>query len=122
MSWLPTDLASFVWGVVLGLGGAYFTGFLREAGRDSWQALKKRLFPSPPEPVKVEGTFVATLYDPGSCVWVPEERIYDYERKSYSYYPHPKNGAKCFREVWTGSQKHIEFLMAAPSAKRRAST
>lgn len=115
MSW-----GSFVFGVVLGAAGMLATGFLRAAGSDLYQYLKKRINPPPLEPVKVGSHFDPVLYEPGSCAWVREEKVDDYEHDKYTFYPHPKSGAKCFREAWVGPQKRIEFLMVRPDATRKA--
>lgn len=119
MNWFPADLPSFVWGVVVGLVGAVFTGFLREAGKDGYLWLKEKILRSPPDPVKVDGRFVPELYEPGLCAWVGEEKVYDYERKGWTYYPHPRDDAKCYREVWTGNRKSLEYLMVQPEAQRK---
>lgn len=107
---------SFVSGLVAGAALALITGFMRAAGGDLWALLKRRLNPAPPEPVKVDGRFEPIRYEPGSCAWVREGKLYDYEQKNYAYYPHPKGGARCYREAWVGPQKHIEFLMVRPDA------
>jgi hypothetical protein len=95
MNWFPTDLPSFLWGIMIGLGGAFLTGILQEAGKDTWLWLKRKVSSVPL--IKLDGKFIPTLYDPGSCAWVPEERVYDYEQKGYTYYS--KGNAKCFREA-----------------------
>ena len=115
MDFLPTDWKSFVWGVAVGGFGAFFTGFLKKFGEDAYAALKSKWFPKPPEPVKVDGKFVPSAFEPGKCAWVPEYKAYDYEAQNYSYYPHPNTGEKCFRVVGEGS---CEFLMVSPDAKK----
>jgi hypothetical protein len=84
--------------------------------------LKKRVNPPPLEPVKVEGWFEPTLIEASSCAWVTEVGVYDYEQKNCTYYPHPKNGAKCYREAWVGPQKYHEFLMVSPDGKKKSAT
>jgi hypothetical protein len=115
------DLTSFALGVVVGTIGAFFTGFLKKAGEDAWSWSKAKVFPAPPvplAPMRVEGKFPATLYAPGDCAWVREEKTYEYEAKGYFYYPHPKNGARCFRNAPVGSEMHHEYLMVSPNATK----
>ena len=116
MSWLPGDLPSFLWGVVVAAAGLIATGFLREAGKELWVRLKSRYFPEPappPEPVQVDRDFRPTLYRPEDCVWVRHESISRYEGEGYTYYPHPQNGAKCVR----GYGRESSFLMVKPNSK-----
>ena len=103
----------------IGAVGLFITGFLKEVGKDSWLALKGRLFPKAPEPIQVATNFEPVLYDAGSCSWVPEVRLYEKEAEGYTYYPHPNRGAKCFRIAQTGHGPSNEFLMARPDAKKK---
>jgi hypothetical protein len=60
-------------------------------------------------------------YEPGTCSWVPKDRLYDFEEKHYSYYPHPQAGAKCFRVASLGGNATREkYLMVKPDAKKLA--
>jgi hypothetical protein len=45
MGLFPTDWPSFLWGLVVGALGVFFTAFLRELGRDVWVISKAKLFP-----------------------------------------------------------------------------
>lgn len=120
MSILPTDWPSFVWGLAIGALGAFFTGFLKKAGEESWLMLKKRLFPEPPQPIQVATNFDPVLYEGGGCAWVSELKKHDKEAEGYTYYPHPTAGAKCFRVVRSGNGNlNKEFLMVMPNAKRK---
>lgn len=116
MNWLPDDLPSFLWGVVVGAVGLFIAGFLNTAGADAWKWIKARVAPPPLEPIVVERTFKPTRYDPGSCAWVREERLLIYEEKGYRYYPHPRNNAKCYRLVHTRTHTEKEYLMVSPAA------
>ena len=92
---------------------------MKKAGEDAYDKTKEKLFPAPPEPVKFSGKFAATAYAPGTCSWVPEDRLYEFEEKNYSYYPHPQTGAKCFRVVSLGGNAtREEYLMVQPDAKK----
>ena len=118
MDFLPTDWKSFLWGVAVGAFGAFFAGFLKKFGEDAYSSLKSKWFPEPPEPVKVDGKFVPTAFEPAKCAWVPEGTIYNYETQNYFYYPHPKTGGKCFRVVGEGASMRNEFLMVAPDTEK----
>lgn len=72
MDFLPTDWGSFVWGVAIGASGAFFAGFMKKFGEDVYRSLKSKWFPGPPEPVKVDGKFVATAFEPAKCAWISE--------------------------------------------------
>ena len=120
MELLPDDLISFVWGLVLGAAGLFLTGVFQEAGKDAWSLVKRTVRPPPPEPVKVDAKFAPTLYAPGDCAWVPEGKCYNREAEGGTYYPHPSNGGKCFRQINGGSGLRKEFLMVKPGAKPAA--
>lgn len=109
---------SFLWGVAVGALALFFAGFMKKFGEDVYRSLKSKWFPGPPEPVKVDGKFVATAFEPAKCAWVLEGKIYDYETQNYFYYPHPKTGGKCFRVVGEGASIRNEFLMVSPDAKK----
>lgn len=115
MDWLPKDLPSFIWGMVT---SGLIVGILRGAGQDIWRSLKQKLFPPPLPPIKVDSRFEPVGYEPDSCVWVREERLYENEKSGHTYYPHPQNGAKCYRETGAGQQRWSEFLMLRPKAKK----
>lgn len=106
------DWPSFSWGALAGLGVAFATGFFKKAGESLFTAISARL--KPPEPVQVEGTFELKLLPPGSCAWVSEYKVYDYEQQGYTYYPHGKRKAKCFRQVGEGANAHKKFAMVRP--------
>ncbi len=115
MSFLPTDWLSFLWGLAVGALGLLFTGALKKGGEDVYAAVKERLFPTPPEPIRVAHDFDPVLYQPGGCAWVPEVYTHDREAQGYTYYPHPKGGAKCYRTG--GARGSNEFLMVRPDAQ-----
>ena len=112
------DWKSFLWGVGVGGLGAFFTGFLRKLGEDVYRTVKSKLFPEPPEPVRVDKSFKPSAFDPSKCVWVREGKVSKYEVQNYSFYPHPKNGGKCFRVTGDGSSTTNEYLMVAPDATK----
>lgn len=45
MTLFPADWSSFLWGLVVGALGVFFTAFLREVGKDVWVISKARFFP-----------------------------------------------------------------------------
>jgi hypothetical protein len=98
----------------------FLTALVQAAAKDTWSWGKERFFPPLPEPVKVDGKFVAQIFEPSLCAWIGEDRCYKYEAKDYAYYSHPNNGAKCYREAWSGSQMKREYLMVQPGAARRS--
>jgi len=120
MPFLPSDPVSFAWGAVVGIVGAFGAGFLKKAGEDFYLWAKTKVHPTPPEPIQVDGKFVPSLFEPSACAWVRQERLYEFEEKAYTYYPHPKNGARCFRVTSDGSRPLTEFLMVTPGAKQNA--
>lgn len=120
MDFLPSDLASFVWGFVLAAIGIFSTKVVQKAADDFYSWSKNKIFPKPPEPIEVEQTFVPTRFDPSQCAWANELRLHDYEAKGYRYYPHPKTGGRCFRRPDATNQVR-EFLMVGSNAKEIAS-
>jgi len=120
MSFFPSDWSSFIWGVVAGAVAAFFTGFLKKAGEHAFAFLVNKLNPKPLEPVQVDGKFVPVRFGPGECAWVNEIRLYEFEEKGYTYYPHPIGNAKCFRVTSDGLRPLKEFLLVQPGAKEVA--
>ena len=114
MSFFPTDWVSFLWGVVLAGMAAFSTGFLKKAGEHAFAAIEKKFNPGKPEPVQVDGKFVPTRFAPESCAWVWEVQLYEYESNGYTHYPHPSNGARCFRTTSRGGAPIKEFLLVQP--------
>jgi len=120
--WLPNDWPSFLWGLVVGATAFIVSGFLREAGKDLYLALKHRLFPLSPapeppkpprEPILVDMAFKPTLYAPGDCAWARRDTIYRKESDGYTYYLQPPSGAKVVR----GTGQDESYLMVKPGAK-----
>lgn len=116
MSFLPTDWNSFAWGALIGGIAAFSTGFLKKAGEHTFSWLASKVNPKPPEPEKVDGKFVPISFAPGVCSWVREVQLYEYDEKGYTYYPHPKNSARCFRVTSDGKNLFHEFLLVQPGA------
>jgi hypothetical protein len=121
MSWFPSDLPSFLWGVAVAVPGLIATGFFREAGKELWIRFRNRYFPEPsppPEPVQVDQSFQPTQYRSEDCVWARHESVSRLEGEGYTYYLHPKNGAKCVR----GYGQESSFLMVKPNAHAQTKT
>ena len=97
---------------------AVITLVVKQAGERGFAFIANKLNPKPPEPVQIDGKFVATRFAPGECAWVNETERYDYEEKGYTYYPHPRSNARCFRITSDGR----EFLLVQPGAKEVSST
>lgn len=117
MNWLPTDVPSFLWGLLVAVIGMVATGFLREAGKELWAVLKKRWFPPPsppPEDVQVDLRFEPTMYKQGDCLWARHESVARYKGEGYTFYPHPSNGGRCVR----GYDRGQSFLMVKPNAPK----
>ena len=118
MSFLPTDLVSFIWGIVLALLGAFFTGFFKKAGEHGYEAVRARLLPPPKQPVEVDRHFEPTLFKPEACAWVRETRVQEFEEKRYTHYPHATGAPGCYRITSNGISSFKEFLMVTPDAER----
>ena len=116
MAFLPSDWPSFLWGAGIGAVAAFGTGFLQKAGEKAFARLDERLHPKAPDPVQVDGKFVPERFSPGLCAWVREVQLYEYEAKNYTYYPHPKSDARCFRITSDGRNPVKEYLMVQPGA------
>lgn len=114
MNWLPHDLPSFLWGLAVAVVGVIASGFLREAGKELWSALKIRIAPPPPEPMQVDMRFKPTLYAESDCLWVRHESLSRYKAEGYKYYRHPPNGAKVVR----GYGQEATFLLVKPNAEK----
>jgi hypothetical protein len=122
MFFLPLDPNSFTLGAVVGIVGAFGTGFLKKAGEDFYSWVKNKIHPKLPESIQIDGTFLPSQFEPGSCAWIRQERLYEFEEQAYSYYPHRKNGARCFRVTYDGSKPLTEYLMVKPGATRKVSS
>ena len=114
----PTDWPSFALGALLGAVAAFGTGFLKKAGEHAFGYLSNKISPKPPEPIQVDGKFVPIRFAPSECAWVNEAKLYDYEQKGYSYYPHPKKDTRCFRLASSDRSTVKEFLLVQPNSKR----
>jgi len=49
MSFLPSDLTSVVWGIALGIMGAFGAGFLKKAGEDCYSWIRNKVSPKAPD-------------------------------------------------------------------------
>ncbi|MGZ8984553.1 MAG: hypothetical protein ACXW11_11490 [Methylotenera sp.] len=116
MAFLPTDLSSFAWGVLIGGLVAFATGFFQKAGEHTFTFVKNKINLAPPEPEQVDGRFVQNICLPDKCAWVNEARLYEFEQKNYSYYPHPKNNARCYRITSDGHHTIKEYLLVQPGS------
>ena len=94
-----------------------FSGVIKKAGEDLYGLIKTKV--TPPEPILVPHDFDPVLYEPGECAWVPESKRERLVADGYTYYPHAKRGAMCFRMTHSAHGQTNEYLMAKPSAKRR---
>jgi hypothetical protein len=109
-----------VWGAAIAGLAAFGTGFLKKAGEHTFTNVAGKLNPKPPEPEHVDGRFVPTRFAPGLCAWVSEQKLYEYEEKGYTYYPHPSNSAHCFCNTSDGRGLVREFLLVQPGAQEVA--
>jgi hypothetical protein len=116
VSLIPTDWTSFIWGIAVGGLAALFSGVIKKAGEDLYCLIKARI--KAPEPVPVSHDFDPILFEHGECSWVPESKRATRATEGYTYYPHGKRGAKCFRMVHTVHGQTNEWLMVRPNAKR----
>lgn len=110
---LPQDSVSFLWGLASGATAVVLSSFLGAAGSDLWRWLKAKISPPPPPPVQVDSRDLQPLMD-SNCAWVHEDRRYSFELKGYRYFPHPANGARCFRMLEDGDEEYAEWLMVKP--------
>ena len=112
MNWFPTDLISFIWGLLVAGITIIISGFLSEAGKDLWLLVK----PKSAEDVYVDLTFQPTMYKSEDCLWSNEESLSRYETDHF-YYKHPSNGGKCYRK---DSQRR-SYLMVKNGSKQQNS-
>ena len=122
MNILPSDLASFIWGLVAGVIVIIFSGFGSAAGSDLWHWCKKRIKKEPPEPQEVSQKFSPTLYSRGSCAWVPELDVPEKEQQNWGFYPHLETNGRCYRMAKHGGRLTREFLMVNPEAMKNNAT
>jgi hypothetical protein len=111
-------LLSFLSGAALAAVAAFGTGFLKKAGEDFYGWGKIKVRPPPPQPVQVASTFEPTLYPPGCCGWQNSYNVHDCEALGWTYYPHPKDDAKCYRIASDGRREFKEFLMVKPGSAK----
>ena len=117
---LPSDLPSFLWGLLTGAVVIVFGGFGAAAGSDLWHWLKAKLKNEPPEPIEVSPRFSPDRYPPRTCAWVPEVDVPLKEEKGWGFYPHPKSGGACFRKAKNRGVLINEFLMVPPEVLGQA--
>lgn len=72
MSYLPSDLPSLVWGIVIGAVAAFGTGFLQKAGEAAFAWVSAKTNPEPPKPTEVERRFQPSEFPAGEMAWVSE--------------------------------------------------
>ena len=99
--------------------GILFKGFLSAAGKELWSLLKDKILERLTKEEEVEPEFKAIIYPIQNCTWIPEENLPNKEKHNWFYYPHPKNGKKCFRLVGEGKFPKKEYFMVTPNAKRK---
>ncbi|WP_317933224.1 hypothetical protein [Halioxenophilus sp. WMMB6] len=112
---LPSDLSSFIWGLVSGIVVVVFSSFFSAAGGDLWRWVKAKVSPSPPPPLQVRADFKPRdrIFD--ECAWVHGQRTTLRELEGYRFYLHPKTRARCFRELqFEGEEPFQEWLMLKP--------
>lgn len=110
MDYLPDDLPSFIWGLLVAFILIVITGFGREIGKDIYAFAKKRL--GEPEPLQISVKYLPKSVPPDQCVWVREENIPHHENEGSTFYPHPDNrGGKCYRLASMGTHTVREYLM-----------
>jgi hypothetical protein len=98
--------------------GIVATGFLREAGKELWAAMKRRYFPPPPpppKPVQVDLRFKPIMFEEHDCVWARHENVSRLESEGYTFYPHPSNGGNVVR----GYDREASFLMVKPGVQKK---
>lgn len=110
MTILPTNLTSFIWGALVGVGTVFVSGFLKKAGEEAFTAVQARLDPKPPEPVEVSRGFQPPTG--AEYTWIPEAKRHECEQKGFTYFLDSKTGARHFRRI-AGDR---EFLMIRPVA------
>jgi len=98
--------------------GVIFKGFLSAAGRDLWAYSKKKISGYLERELEVDSGFKAKVYAIQNCTWIPEENIENKENQKWKYYPHPKNGKKCFRLIGEGKFAKKEYFMVTPNANK----
>ena len=108
------DAWSFLAGLVVGALGAFFTGFMTEAGRDAYARLRGKLEPEPPDDVEVPHNYQQTQYAMESCIWSPPSKIAEREFEAYTYCAHPSNGGRTYRVEPNG--RH--YLMVEPGTEK----
>jgi len=118
MSLLPTDLTSFIWGLLIGAAAIFLHGFVSKFGEDAADAVKRRIFPKPsepplrPQPVEVDKSFLPPVCQGGSCIGVRELQTGEKEAQGYTFYLDPDDAAKRYRVVGMGNGTTLnEYLM-----------
>lgn len=104
--------------ILLAIATLFAKGFLKKLGEDCYAWIKRKLFRGPPEPARVDNTFVPTSYAPEDCHWVREEKLFKYDDEGYTYYPHPKTRGRTYRLVLHANTQTREFLVVRPGATR----
>jgi hypothetical protein len=117
---MSIEWTSFTWGALVGGVAAFGSGFLKKAGEHVYELFRKKFFPEPLGPIEVDRRFPPTLYKTGSCAWVAETDVAEFEDKGYTHYPHPSGAPKCFRITHDGRRDFKEFLMVRPDAETAA--
>ena len=111
--------------VILAMG-IFARAFIAEAAKHLFNAVFKRARPKDqdaeivPEPieanavedVEVPHNYEETLYELGSCAWVPTRKVAVRELEGYKHVSFPGNGGKTYRTENTGRQ----YLMTRPGA------
>ena len=73
-----------------------YGSFFGEAGKDLYAWVKRKLWPSEPEPVRVRSNFQPENYSGDLFLWVNEDNVSQRLAEGFSYYRDPEDGAKRF--------------------------
>jgi len=114
------DWVSFGSGAVIGGVAAFATGFLKKAGEHAYEFVREKFFPEPLGPIEIDRKYAPSLFKLGSCSWVPEVDLDEFESKGHTHYPHPSGAPRCYRATMTGHGPVKEFLMVKPGAEKAA--
>lgn len=114
---LPSDLPSYLWGLLTGLVGLFFVSFINAAGSDAWSWFKGQLSSTPAEPERVSKDFTPEDIGLGRCCWANEEKCLKLINEGWTYYLKPKTGSRCYRVARNGHrEQYREYLVLDPSA------
>ena len=114
VNWILTNIVKVLFAAAV----IFIAVLFREAVKDIYTGVKRRIWPADPEPVEIGRKYEPKTYAADSLVWVDKNDVEDKLREGYSHYLDPSDGARRYRLKNSSTAPHQkDFYMVRPDAK-----